>query len=88
MLTGLPREERDRASRWLTGVWVMLHAGGTGQEVMTTLDSTLNALHRAAAADVRDPGELSRVTITPPAGQAEALRRALEPGLDGCRRAA
>ena len=78
MLLRLPPVERARAARWLTGVRVALHARGPSP-VIQELDVTLDVLFRLAATEIPGPDRLRLVTIRPPAGQAEALRRALDP---------
>jgi hypothetical protein len=78
-LMPLPPVERARATRWLTGVRVGLHARGAGREVMATVDSTLDVLYRAAVREIRDPDWLRLVTLRPPAGREKALRAALDP---------
>ena len=78
MLLRLPPVERARAARWLTGVRVALHARGHSP-VIQELDVTLDVLFRLAATEIPGPDRLRLVTIRPPAGQAEALRRALDP---------
>jgi len=79
LFLGLPPVQQARATRWLTAVRVALHAHGTSPEVMATVDSTLMVLYGAAIDDVAGPDRLRLLTVRPPAGQAEALRRVLDP---------
>jgi hypothetical protein len=79
-LQNLPMVEQARAARWLSGVWSALDARGDSKPgVMAKLDNALDALVRAAAANVPDGVWLRRITITPSADQVAELRRVLDP---------